>query len=81
LLPPLLKIILNKLNGEMPCSLGTFVAVHSRTSSGRAGVSADVKKVVIIHGGKARGFAAGADITEFERILCDRRKCRRSLAR
>jgi enoyl-CoA hydratase/carnithine racemase len=62
---PFAEIILNKPERRNALSLDMWLAFPELI--GRAEASADVK-VVIIHGGKAGAFAAGADITEFERI-------------
>jgi enoyl-CoA hydratase/carnithine racemase len=62
---PFAEIILNKPERRNALSLDMWCALPDLI--GRAETSDEVK-VVIIHGGKAGAFAAGADITEFERI-------------
>lgn len=61
---PFAEIILNKPERRNALSLDMWRAFPGLI--GRAEASDEVK-VVIIHGGKAGAFAAGADITEFER--------------
>jgi enoyl-CoA hydratase/carnithine racemase len=61
---PFAEIILNKPERRNALSLDMWRALPELI--GRAETSDEVK-VVIIHGGKAGAFAAGADVTEFER--------------
>ncbi len=69
LAPPIAEIVLNKPEKRNALSVDMWAAIPDMVAS--AIDDPDVK-VLIIHGGTAGAFAAGADISEFETIYATR---------
>lgn len=63
--PPLAEIVLNKPGKRNALSVDMWAAIPDLVA--KAAANPDVK-ILLIHGGKAGAFAAGADISEFETI-------------
>lgn len=65
IVPPIAEIILHRPQKRNALSIEMWRAIPALIE--QAGLHADVK-VIIIHGGEAGAFAAGADISEFSKI-------------
>ena len=61
--PPFAELVLNKPEKRNALSVDMWAAIPGMVD---AAVTNDAVKVLIIHGGDAGAFAAGADISEFE---------------
>ena len=67
-LPPIAEIVLNKPKKRNALSVGMWAAIPPLVE---AAVADPAVKVLIVHGGSAGAFAAGADISEFATIYAD----------
>lgn len=73
--PPLAEIVLNKPERRNALSVDMWAAIPELVA--KANANPDVK-LILIHGGDAGAFAAGADISEFETIYATTESARAS---
>lgn len=75
LAPPLAEIVLDKPTKRNALSVDMWAAIPALVASANADASV---KVILLHGGDAGAFAAGADISEFETIYATEAAARAS---